>query len=87
MLLHPGDSGRAWTAYLVYEHDLEGLSLLRLPDRNLSLAEERVAEAEGQDVELVLSRLRGRRSGGGACRRWWGSRIQSCDKHDRRELH
>ena len=69
------------------EHDLEGLGLLWLPYSDLPLREERIAQAHNEDIECVLTGLRGICcSAGGGCG-LWRTRVKAGDEHDGRELH
>ena len=73
--------------HLVDEDDLEGLGFLWLPDRDLPLREERVAQAHGEDIECILTGLCGVcRSGRGGCG-LWGTRVEASDEHNGRKLH
>lgn len=78
-------------AHLVDEDDLEGLGLLWLPDCDLSLGEERVAQAHGEDVESILTGLGGGVRSGVWCsthgHRGLRARVKTSDKHDGCELH
>ena len=42
-------------AHLVDEHDLEGLGFIGLPDRDLALGDEGVAQAHREHIEGVLT--------------------------------
>ncbi|TFK81698.1 hypothetical protein K466DRAFT_328710 [Polyporus arcularius HHB13444] len=89
--LYCGSSGRRSLRGgngLVHQHDLEGLGLLRLPDGDLALRDERITESRRENVEWILSGLRGR----GRVRtrwslRWMRLRVQSGHEHDGCELH
>ena len=41
--------------HLVDEHDLESLGFIGLPDRDLALGDERIAQAHREHIEGVLA--------------------------------
>ncbi len=87
--LHTAAHKHQHRAHLVDEDDLEGLRLLGLPDCDLALREERVAQAHREDVKCILTGLGGSEvccSARGACG-LWGTRVEAGDEHDRCELH